>query len=70
MFNVVALPESFMRQLKEFKKMLGPAISQGEKIPFADNDINYYLQLQHKRIADKGLTIDYEHSYLLQMVHD
>lgn len=60
MFNVVALPESFMRQLKEFKKMLGPAISQGEKIPFADNDINYYLQLQHKRIADKGLTIDYE----------
>lgn len=52
------LSESFKRQLEEFKELVGPAISKGEKINFADNDLNYMFLLQQKRIRDKGLTMN------------
>ena len=59
-FRNIQLKDSFKLKLKSFIETLGSAIKYGQKIPFADNDISYSLQLQHQRIAGKGLEINYE----------
>ncbi len=59
-FNVTQLKDSFKIKLGQFLNSLGPAISEGKSITFADRDINYSLELQHQRIKDKGLNIEYE----------
>ena len=60
-FNIVRLKDNLRmkNKLKSFVNSLGLAISEGRKIPFADNDISYVLELQHNRIKDKGLDIEY-----------
>ena len=59
-FNIKNVKESFNRKLKDFVLSLGKAIGNGEDIPFADNDVTYTLKLQHERIKDKGLEMEYE----------
>ena len=59
-FNITPVKESFNKRLDHFLFSLGSAIREGKSIDFADNDINYTLNLQHKRIAEKGLDVDYE----------
>ena len=59
-FNVQKVKDSFKVKIEQFLKSLGPAIKNGEDITFADNDITYALRLQHDRIKEKGLDIDYE----------
>ncbi|MBO7424334.1 MAG: hypothetical protein J6U23_01535 [Clostridiales bacterium] len=54
------LKDSFNQKLKNFVGSLGPAISDGKKIPFADSDLSYALELQHNRFKEKGLNIKYE----------
>lgn len=55
-----SVKDSFKVKLKDFLASLGPAISKGADIPYADNDITYSLKLQHNRLADKGIDIEYE----------
>ena len=59
-FKITPLNVEFRQKLKAFTASLGPAISAGAKIPFADDDISYVLQLQHERIKRKGLAMEYE----------
>lgn len=59
-FNIIQLKDNFKRKLNSFVTSLGPAIKDGKKISFADNDIGYVLDLQHKRIKSKGLDIEYD----------
>ena len=59
-FNIKPVKESFNKKLNEFIFSLGPAITEGKDIPFADNDITYTLKLQHERLREKGLDMDYE----------
>ena len=54
------LKESFKKKLNSFVGALGPALSDGKKIPFADNDLNYALELQHERIKEKGFVLQAE----------
>ena len=60
LFKITELKDSFKQKLKSFVDTLGLAIRDGKRITFADNDISYVLDLQHKRIQHKGLTMDYE----------
>lgn len=59
-FNVQKVKDSYKVKIEQFLKSLGPAIKNGEDITFADNDITYALRLQHDRIKEKGLDINYE----------
>jgi hypothetical protein len=61
-FNIgpVRLTELYRKKYDAFTENLGLAIAEGKKITFADNDITNLLKLQHERIMDKGLSIDYE----------
>ena len=59
-FQIKQVKESFNRKLNDFIFSLGPAITEGKEIPFADNDITYTLKLQHERLREKGLDMDYE----------
>ena len=59
-FKITKLKENFRLKLNNFVNSLGPAISDGRSIPFADNDISYVLKLQHDRIKEKGLDLDME----------
>ena len=59
-FNIQPVKKSFEKKLNEFVNSLGNAISKGEKIFFADNDITYTLKLQNERIKEKDLEIEYE----------
>ena len=59
-FKITELKESFRRKLNTFVYTLGNAITHGEKISFADNDISYFLQLQIERLKNKQLTMEYE----------
>ena len=58
--RVTELKENFKQKLNSFVRSLGPAICEGKKIPFADNDVSYALELQHKRIKEKGLDMTFE----------
>lgn len=59
-FSGGQLKDSFNQKLKSFLDSLGPAISDGKKIPFADSDLNYALELQHNRFKEMGLDVKYE----------
>ena len=59
-FKITELKKPFRDKLNTFVNTLGSAIGKGDKISFADNDIGYVLRLQHERIKDKGLVMDYE----------
>ena len=59
-FKITELKDSFRRKLNTFAATLGSAITHGEKISFADNDISYALQLQNERLKNKQLTMEYE----------
>ncbi len=59
-FNIKEVPEASNRKLNEFRASLGPAVSEGKEISFANNDINYAHKLQHERLEEKGLELDYE----------
>ncbi len=59
-FKITDLKDAFRKKLNRFVLTLGGAITRGEKISFADNDINYVLQLQHERLKKKQLTMEYE----------
>ena len=59
-FNVTKVKDSFKVKINQFLQSLGPAIRNGEDITFADNDITYALKLQHDRIKDKGLDVEYQ----------
>ncbi len=59
-FKITDLKNSFREKLKTFVATLGPAISTGAKITFADNDIGYVLQLQNERLRNKRLSMEYE----------
>ena len=59
-FNIVEVPKAFNQKLNDFRKSLGEAICKGKDITFADNDITYALKLQHDRITEKGLELDYD----------
>ena len=52
---------SVKNKLNRFLASLGPAVSKGEDITFADNDLTYILKLQNKRFKDKGLDVEYEY---------
>jgi len=60
LFKITDLKDSFRGKLNTFMATLGPAISKGEKISFADNDISYLLQLQNERLKRKRLSMEYE----------
>lgn len=59
-FKIVEVPEVFNHKLNEFRASLSAAISEGKDITFADNDITYALKLQHDRLAEKRLRLDYD----------
>lgn len=59
-FNIQKAKDSYNRKMKAFQSSLGASVCNGEDISFADNDISYILKLQHERIKEKGLTMDYE----------
>ena len=59
-FRINHLKDNFKQKLNRFIGSLGPAIGEGKKITFADNDISHVLELQHERIKEKGLEIEYE----------
>ncbi len=59
-FKIQPVKESFNKKLNEFIFSLGAAITEGKDIPFADNDLTYTLKLQHERLREKGLDMDYE----------
>ena len=59
-FDIKETSDVFSRKLNEFKTSLGAAVSKGDKISFADSDISYVLKLQHDRISEKGLDLDYD----------
>ena len=59
-FNITEVSNSVNKKLHDFRVSLGAAISRGMNITFADNDISYLLKLQHNRIAEKGLEIEYD----------
>ena len=59
-FNIKEVSNSFNRKLIDFRTSLGAAISKGENITFADNDITYILKLQHDRLSEKGLELNYD----------
>ncbi|MBP5528437.1 MAG: hypothetical protein J6X80_00140 [Lachnospiraceae bacterium] len=60
--NLQATPirTSYQKKLAKFTSSLGKAISEGETIPFADNDLAYTISLQNERIKEKGLEFEYE----------
>ncbi len=60
--NIQARPirTSYQKKLEKFTSSLGKAISKGETIPFADNDLSFTLNLQNERIKEKGLDVEYE----------
>ena len=58
-FNIKEVSPVFNRKLNDFKASVGPAIREGKDITFADNDITYALKLQHERLKEKGLEMDY-----------
>ncbi|MBR4759519.1 MAG: zinc ribbon domain-containing protein [Lachnospiraceae bacterium] len=60
LFNIVEVPKTFNRKLNDFRSSLAAAISEGKDITFADNDITYALKLQHDRLTEKGLRLDYD----------
>jgi rubrerythrin len=60
LFSVKRLKEGTKKKLDSFAQTLGPAIARGEQISFADQDITNYIRLQHERIEEKGLTMEYE----------
>ncbi len=59
-FQITELKAQFKKKRDMFIATLGAAISRGEKIAFADNDINYVLQLQNERLKQKHLSMEYE----------
>ena len=59
-FNITPVKESYNKRLNSFLFSIGSAIRDGKSIGFADNDINYTLAQQHRRIGEKGLNVDYE----------
>lgn len=59
-FDIKEVKQSFDKKLNEFIYSLGTSIGEGKDISFADNDITYMLKLQHDRIVEKGLEIEYE----------
>lgn len=58
--NVRKVEGSLKQRLNDFIFSFGNAISNGDVITFADNDINYAFKLQHERIREKGLSLNYE----------
>ena len=60
LFKIIHLKDNFKRQFKAFVGTLGSAVSRGDKITFADNDITYALKLQHDRLTEKGFAMEYE----------
>ena len=58
--NITEVSDIFRSKLNEFRSSLGDAIGKGRNITFADQDITYVLELQHDRIAEKGIELDYE----------
>ena len=59
-FQATPIRISYQKKLEKFTSSLGKAISKGETIPFADNDLSYTLNLQNERIKEKGLDVDIE----------
>ena len=59
-FNIKEVSNAFNTKLSAFRASLGNAISRGQNITFADNDISYILKLQHDRISRKGLELNYD----------
>ncbi len=59
-FQIKEVSDVFNRKLFEFRASLGMAINKEKTIPFADKDITSLLELQHDRIVDKGLELDYD----------
>lgn len=59
-FELKHLSGKAKERYTEFAEFLGEAISEGKVLPCADNDINYTIGLQHKRIQKKGLHVDYK----------
>ncbi len=60
LFNIKEVSNAFNTKLSAFRASLGNAISRGQNITFADNDISYILKLQHDRISRKGLELNYD----------
>lgn len=59
-FQAIPINPSYDNKLISFSSSLGKAIGKGETIPFADNDVTYILNLQHRRIREKNVELDYE----------
>lgn len=51
---------AYDEKLISFSSSLGEAIGKGKTIPYADNDVTYTLKLQHDRIKEKNIEMDYE----------
>ncbi|MCR4792662.1 MAG: hypothetical protein K5871_07920 [Lachnospiraceae bacterium] len=60
LFKIVPVNKNANKKMNEFLSSLQAAVSKGENITFADNDIRYTLKLQHDRIREKGLDMDYQ----------
>ena len=59
-FNTREVSGVFDQKLNNFRASLGSAISKGENISFADRDISYGFKLQHDRLMQKGIELDYD----------
>ena len=60
LFKIVPVKNTANKKMNDFLSSLQRAVSKGEEITFADNDIRYTLKLQHDRIKAKGLDMDYQ----------
>ena len=60
LFKIETVEGNLKQRLDDFIFNFGQAISRGNRIPFADNDINYAIKLQYDRIKEKGLDIEFD----------
>ena len=58
--KAIPMRPAYDEKLISFSSSLGEAIGKGKTIPNADNDVTYILKLQHDRIKEKNIEMDYE----------
>ena len=58
--KAIPMRPAYDEKLISFSSSLGDAICKGKPVPYADNDVTYMLDLQHKRIKEKNIEMDYE----------
>ena len=58
--KAIPMRPAYDEKLISFSNSLGEAIGKGKTIPNADNDVTYILKLQHDRIKEKNIEMDYE----------